>query len=273
MQPFKEFAVKRPFLFGLTGVVLYAVLGTLTYPVHYLFADTPVGSIYGDGLAKFLIFGVLLLLIWRLGWLEPSGLVRPVARQHWPLVFLLVTYAVLTRLFAFTGDISFSVTNTPLALANLLLALQTALVEETLFRGLVLVAMLSAWGDSQSGQWRAVLLSASFFSLVHLFNLMVRPWDVVLFQAVLLLLPGILYAALLLTTSSLWPAIVIHWLVNAAVNIKLIGELGYAETLTMWVWAGVLSLPLLGVSIWMIQRHPVGEQPAGVERPLLAADI
>ena len=47
MKRIKTFALARPFLFGLSLIVAFAILGTLTYPLHYLFPSTQVGELYG----------------------------------------------------------------------------------------------------------------------------------------------------------------------------------------------------------------------------------
>ena len=88
-------------------------------------------------------------------------------------------------------------------------------------RGLVLVAMLLAWSQTRRGLVKSVVLSSMFFGFQHLCNLMVRPPGVVLFKAVVVSLLGILYGALLLKSRSLWPVIVIHWLTNTDVNLKV----------------------------------------------------
>lgn len=254
MKKFNDFALKRPFLFGIVLIVLYAFLTALAFPVHYLFPENEVGQLYGDAAAKFVVFVFFLVILWRFGWVYLSGITRLGKFKIWPIVAGLLLYRVLTELYAFTGNISFASPNPPLATANLVYGFSTALIEETMVRGLVLIAMLMAWGSTKGGQLKAILLSSTLFGLVHLFNLMVRPAGVVLMQALILTLPGIFYAALVLDTRSLWPAIVIHWLGNAAVNIKLIGVENYQETFTMWIINGITFLPLIVYSAYLIKR-------------------
>jgi hypothetical protein len=79
---------------------------------------------------------------------------------------------------------------------------------------------------------------------------------VVLFQAIVVFLPGIFYAAIVLASRSLWPAILIHWLGNAAVNIKLVGIENYQETLTMWILFAIALMPILVYSAYLIRRLP-----------------
>ena len=210
MTRFKNFAQKRPFLFGLVLVVLYALLTTLTYPAHFLFPETDAGQLYGDALSKFISFLVLLLIVWRFGWSKASGLANFGSGKTWLVAVIILLWMIFGKLYAFTGDFVPVFPTYPIETASLLLSLSTGFIEETLFRGLALIAMLVAWGETKQGQVKAILLSSTFFGLMHLINLAIRPPGVVIFQALIVILPGIFYAAFLLTYGSLWPAIIIH---------------------------------------------------------------
>jgi membrane protease YdiL (CAAX protease family) len=200
-----------------------------------------------------MVFLFFLAILWRFGWLSLSGINRLGNIRIWPVIAGLTIYSVLTQLLAFTGSITIAFPDPPLASANWFFAFSTALVEETMVRGLVLIAMVIAWGSTKGGQLKAILFSSLLFGLIHLFNLMIRPFGVVLVQALIVTLPGIFYAALVLAHRSLWPAIVIHWLGNAAVNIKLIGYENYQETFTMWILFGVSLIPLIAYSAYLIR--------------------
>lgn len=256
MNKFKNFALKRPFIFGLVMVFLYALLTTITYPVHYLFPENEVGQLYADTFAKLIVFLVFLVLLWRFGWVKESGINQLGDAKKWLIVGLILVYLILVELYAFTGDMTIVFQNPQLATANLSFAFSTSLVEETMYRALVLVAMILVWGNTKGGQVKAILLSSLFFGLMHMFNLITRPVGVVLFQAIVVTLPGILYAALVLTSRSLWTAIILHWLTNAAVNIKLIGYENYQETQTMWVTFALSLVPLMAYSIYLIWKLP-----------------
>jgi len=167
-----------------------------------------------------------------------------------------LTYKIPLELYAFTGDFAIRFPNSPLTIANFVLSLQTGLVEETIFRALVLVAMISAWGETKSGQIKAVALSSLFFGILHMVNLLIRPFGVVLFQAIVVSLPGVLYAALVLSRKSLWPAIALHWLTNAAVNIKLVGSDTFQETLSMWIIYAIILIPIVAYSAFLIWKLP-----------------
>ena len=256
MNKFKEFALKRPFLFGLVLIVIYALLGTITFPAHFLFPESEAGQLYGDALAKFITFLVFLLILWRFGWIKASRITSFGNVTTWLIFAAILIYKIIVEVYAFTGDLSIAFPDPPLAVANLTTSLSTGLVEETMVRGLALVAMIMSWGDTKQGQIKAVVLSSLFFGLIHLFNIIIRPFGVVLFQAIVLILPGIFYAAFVLARKSLWPAIIIHWLTNAAVNVKLIGYENYQETFSMWLIFAAALIPLMAYSAYLIWKLP-----------------
>jgi hypothetical protein len=43
MEKFRCFALRKPFLFGLVLVLLFSLVSTLIYPIHFLFPDTEAG--------------------------------------------------------------------------------------------------------------------------------------------------------------------------------------------------------------------------------------
>jgi membrane protease YdiL (CAAX protease family) len=267
MNRLKNFALNRPILFGLVLIFIYAILGALTYPAHFLFPESEVGQLYGDALSKFIIFLCFLFILWRFGWVKASRFNRLGNIHTWIIVIIILVYKIPLELYAFTGDFAIKFPNSPLAMANLVFSLQTSLVEETIFRALVFVAMILTWGETKYGQIKAVVLSSLFFGVMHMINILIRPLGVVLFQAIVVSLPGILYGALLLSRKSLWPAIALHWLTNAAVNIKLMGNDAFQETLSMWIIYAIILIPIVVYSaflIWKLPKsHRYDEEEAG----------
>jgi membrane protease YdiL (CAAX protease family) len=256
MNKFKNFAVNRPFLFGLVLIVVNALMGTLTYPIHFLFPEGEMGQLYGDALAKFIVFLCFLLILWRFGWIKASRINRSGNILTWVIVIIILIYKIPLELYAFTGDFFIKFPNSPFAVANLVYHSQVSLLEEIIFRALVLVAMISAWGETKNGQIKAVVLSSMYFGVTHMFNIMIRPFGVVLFQSIVASLPGIMYAALVLSRKSLWPAIALHWLTNAAVNIKLVGNDAFQEAISMWIIYAIILIPIIIFSAFLIWKLP-----------------
>jgi membrane protease YdiL (CAAX protease family) len=255
MRKLGQLAVSRPLLFGVALIVVWSLLTAAAYPLYYLFPDGEVGQLLGEAASKAVISVGFVGLLWRLGWLETSGMSRLGDRWSWLLTSVLGIYLISVELYAFTGDASPVVATSPLGIAYLVATLPGALMEELLFRGLVLTAMLLAWGHTRQGVAGSVVLSSLLFGTTHLINLLVRPAGVVIFQAIVVSLPGILYGALVLRTRSLWPAIVVHWLTNAAVNVRIAEMASFEETNMMWLWFALLLIPTAAFSAYLLRSH------------------
>lgn len=256
MKKFRNFAINHPILFGILLLVLYPVLAFLTYPVRYLFPATEIGQIYSDTAAKLILFLLCLGVLWGFGWIRLSGITRFGSIKIWLWIILIFVYHVVVDLYVFTGEIGIVSSNSPLAMATLLYYLVAGLFEETLFRGLILLAMVRGWGDSKTGLLKAVMFSSMFFGLIHLFNLVELPIGAVVFQVAGAAMLGVLWSALLMYTGSLWPAIVLHWLTNAAVNIQLLGIQDFTATGAIYARLAIWFIPMALLGLYLLWKRP-----------------
>lgn len=91
------------------------------------------------------------------------------------------------------------------------MAVLSGFVEEILFRGLILHALLP------TGIWRAALLSAALFGGMHMLNALSFPSPAyALLQVGYAAAIGFTYAALVIRTGAIWPLILAHFLTNFA---------------------------------------------------------
>jgi membrane protease YdiL (CAAX protease family) len=258
MKTYKHFAVNRPFLFGLSLVVLFSLLSTLTFPLTMPFPNSPRGGELGSGLAKLAVFLCFLFLLWKFGWLERAGFTRLGDWRGWLVMIPFLVYSIFVTVYAFTGDLRLEfpreLADTSAVTGNYLIG---SLLEETIYRGLVLVAMVLAWGQTRKGLFKAAFFSAFLFSMLHFFNLMINPFLPTLIQAIGLTIPGFFYAAIVLKYKSIWPVVVFHWLTNLGLNLKVFGHLGFAATPEMWIWYLVLKLPLAIYAAYLLWNLPV----------------
>jgi hypothetical protein len=73
-------------------------------------------------------------------------------------------------------------------------------------------------------------------------------------------LGGIYYAAFVLHSGSVWPAVVLHVVLNAVVGAQAVGNPEFAETVSGWLLVLALQLPavVLGmVLILRVQPRPI----------------
>jgi len=92
----------------------------------------------------------------------------------------------------------------------------SGIFEEIVFRGLILTLILR-----QHSKLKSILISSGIFAAIHLLNLL-NPDAESLFvgsQIIWAFSLGAMYAVLFIETKSLWPIILIHYFINALVNV------------------------------------------------------
>ena len=260
MNKFKDFALKRPFLFGLVLIFMYVIFVYLTYPINFLFPETETGQLFSNAAIKFTISLIFLALLWRFGWVQASGLTRFGNVKDWLVVSIVLVYHLLVNLRFMTGNFAIVFPGSPLAIANLVYYFPASLMEEIMFRGLALLAMVFAWGHTRKGLVKAVLLSSLLFGLIHLFNIVELSIEVVFLEVLVAALLGFFWAAITLATRSLWLAIILHWLTNAAVNLKLIGIDNFQETFSMHLGRTIFFIPLVIYGAYLVWKLPISFQ-------------
>lgn len=208
----KRFAESRPYLFAflLAGVIIVVHLvvdafrslsGLSTASWTYLTSDVVLA-----------LLAVLLLAKWQ--WWQAIGYRKPYSvRRLW--AFLLPLFVVANNLMS--GNIrSHGLSE---MVTFFLVAAFAGFVEETFFRGLMLRPLL------RKGPWRAALITAILFGLLHSLNIVAggNP-GAVLAQMVFALAIGFSYAAILVYTGTIWPLVLIHFLTDFS-GFLVLGQL------------------------------------------------
>lgn len=104
----------------------------------------------------------------------------------------------------------------PLSLGVVLIVIVVPIVEELLFRGVLLAALLERGPkDPVKRKWAAIIASSLIFGLFHVDPQLIGGTTVL----------GIGAALLRVETGSLWPAILLHQLNNALATVLLAGGL------------------------------------------------
>jgi hypothetical protein len=146
MDVLRTFATNHP--------VICALSLTLTCFVSVLFltgiASSKLRKPYGEAIATMMRLAVtagLLLLIWRLGGLEGSGIARLGRWQVWLLAVGGMFYFAGAGLYAFYGKVGFDVSSfgrLPAARTVVLTQFVSVSQEEILFRGVMLYVLFCA---------------------------------------------------------------------------------------------------------------------------------
>ena len=138
-------------------------------------------------------------------------------------------------------------------LGYIAVALMAPIVEEIVFRGAILNALLK-WDKLQGKHWWAIIISACLFALVH-FNPAQTPHA---------LLMGVLLGWIVYRTGSILPTIMMHVINNSIAfitsqfysdpNVKLIDIFGSQQTIGIVV---VVSLIILIGTIFALNKYLV----------------
>jgi hypothetical protein len=261
----KRFATAHPLIF-----VIVVLLGWL---VASLLGALASGALLGTGLANGLAqslgtlsaTALLLLLAQRLGWLPCLGLTRPGSRRIWGLTLLLFLYFYVAYRYAFfgtlTADLGFLI-RSPDTYTLFARQMVVGFVEETLFRGVLLYALVRIWGTSRRGLLAATTLPALLFGSLHILQLTDgNTLPATLLTIVLAACSGIWMGALVLRGGSLWPAVLIHAWSNMVANIGALAVPDYVPPTGAFVAAALLELPLMLLGAWWLLRRPLPSVP------------
>lgn len=249
---FEQFAVRHPIIFGFVLIVLFGLLSTLTWPITQIY-PYPEGSGLGTALAKIVMTICFVGLLWRFGWLDFAGYRHFGSKPLWMIVISLIIYKVFLGVYVFSGKFTFQIPPLAELLGIIFFALTTALLEESIYRGLLLSAMRKAWGSTHRGILLSAGISGLFFASNHFFNLLIRPFPVVFFQVLSMTLVGFYYALFTISGRSIWPAVVFHWATNATINLAVNQIPTFEETLAQWIGYTAISLVPVLVSLWLLK--------------------
>lgn len=219
----KTFAANQPVLFAIVLTLLGFVLLLFMSGIAY----TKLRQPYTDRamtVMRLVATAALLLLAWRMGWLEGIGILRLGSWQVWLLATGGLLYFACAALYAFYGKIAFDITSfahLPAAHAVFYKQLVAVVYEEILFRGVILYVLVSAWGHTRLGIIGSAVPTAVLFALPHIVGVFV---GLSRQSALLLVLETIIIAiwwgTLVIRGGSIWPAVLLHFVVNVMVEVQ-----------------------------------------------------
>lgn len=257
MNWLKRFAAESPIAFCSFTTVLLWICYIAAGVAAPLLGTTAAGQQMGDAVGRAVAALIFLGLLWRLGWLRAAGITRLGTWRSWLLVLPVLVYEILAHLYAFFGSFAFAVPESSLGQAVALNGAAAGLLEEIVYRALVLYVLMRLWGDSRHGILKSAFVSAMFFGSAHLLHLALgRPAPLVLLLFVSALLGGIYYAAFVQYGGSVWPAVMLHVMLNAVVGAQAVNNPQFAETVSGWLLVLALQLPAVVLGIVLILRVP-----------------
>jgi membrane protease YdiL (CAAX protease family) len=177
------------------------------------------------------------------------------------MVIPLLVYMIFAYWYGFFGNVSFDwsvFARSGEARRMLVREGIVGFVEETIFRGIILYALVRVWGRSRSGLIASVIVQAALFGALHILHAGVgSPLSTVLMVVTNCFLSGIWWGAIVLRWENLWPTIVLHGLSNASVLIKGLSSASIEPVTTAYIRATVFEIPLLILGLWLLLRTPM----------------
>ena len=165
MNKFHQFSDSHSILFSLIMIFIWFLVGALAAGAASLTLRIPFIDSVPQSIGALCGTLAVLLILWQFGWLKSSGIGSIGTIKVWLIAFLMFAYLIAAYSYAFFGDLSFDVGSlftSDSARSILSRQILVGIVEEILFRGVVLYALVRVWGDTKRGLFFAVMLSAPY---------------------------------------------------------------------------------------------------------------
>lgn len=258
MKKFQQFSGVHPFLFSLIIIFIWFLVGALAtgaaaFALQVSFIDSlpqSIGTLSGTA--------AILLIAWQFGWLRSSGIGAIGGSKVWLAALLMFAYLIAAYSFAFFGELPFEFGNlltSETARSILNRQLVVGIVEEILFRGVVLYALARVWGNSQRGLFLAVLLSAALFGSTHLLQAFGgRPAGEALMTVLEGTISGLWWGAFVILWRTVWPAVMLHAGSNAFVLINGMSYSGLVFSYRNYSLATLFQIPLVILGLYYLLK-------------------
>jgi membrane protease YdiL (CAAX protease family) len=261
MDAIKAFAKKRPLAFVLLTLLFWFLVSGMLAAASAAILNAPMIEAVPQMIGTLGATLVLLAIAGWLGWLPSIGIASLGSWRLWLITIPLLVYLLMAYIYGFFGDLSFDFgifARSETARGILLRDGIVGFVEETLFRGIILYALVSAWGRSKRGILLSVLVQAALFAVPHLLQAMAgSSWTQVLMVIINGFVSGIWWGVLVLLGGSLWPVMLLHALSNISVQVQSLSSAAIEPVIAAYGRATLLELPLALLAIWLLLRAPL----------------
>jgi membrane protease YdiL (CAAX protease family) len=267
MQRILRFGTARPLLFVILVTVAWIVIAGVAAYLVASALQLPLGDDLSQSLGTLAATACLVLVMWRWGWLRSAGMTVLGSGRLWLLTAGLMAYVIVANQFGFFREIALHLSaswGTGEAQAILGRQVVVGFVEETLFRGFLLYALVRVWGNTRRGLLGALTVPALIFGLTHILQRLTgNPLDDTLMTMLNAFIGGLWYGALVLLGGSIWPVVLLHAAGNASVQIAAVTFPGFDPSAVDYALATAADLPLVIAGLWLLLRKAPGSSPVG----------
>lgn len=257
MNTLKSFSTNQPFLFVFILIIVWFVLMMAFTGITAGILRKPYDNEASAILGRTFVSVCAILLLWKLGWLEAARITRLGNGQVWLFALGGSIYYACASLYAFYGKASFDfsiLTRLPDSRITVLTHFMVALSEEILFRGIVLSVLTLAWGNTTKRWIGSIVITSFLFAILHatqVYTNRLQPSSA-LFLVSGTFIIAVWWGALVLAGGSIWPAVLLHFIGNAAVVVQGLSSpilepqfLAYERLLWFSLVLGVIGIGLL----------------------------
>lgn len=241
MNAIPQFLKRHPFLFALFALLASRFIGLGI--IKAIQAVHPELTIQNDlgWLVMVLYAALTVTLVFWTDTAEETGLRKPASLKEWLIWIPFLALPVL--IVSLNGVSSWGFQQNMLLL---IAAIGVAVNEEVLFRGILLRPLLR-WGE-----WGAILIPALLFGLAHATNIFAGG-DVTygVLQTIWTFASGIAFSAMRLRNRSLYPAIVLHFVLDG-VEYFSTGEFGVHSDPFPLYWLVIFALLNVALAIYAL---------------------
>ena len=211
-----KYTVFSAFLFSLLFTAMAALVGLPTMQGNMeQKTGMPIFALYQVVLA---IIGILFMK--KLNVLDKSDFRFKNAGKGLLLGWIIFILIIVLVLSSYLNRSEYFITPEPLFLLTVVLfPLSTALVEETIYRGLVLKILLKKRADTRKGMISAIIIAAALFAAVHSVHLIWADPVTVASDLIFAVAGGMLLGAVYIRVKTLVAPILLHWFMNLSGGI------------------------------------------------------
>lgn len=228
MNILQRYLTQYPLLASILMVVLAVTFAKApVFILETLFTQTNtawIGTI-GRLIVSFMFIGLLL----KLSWAKHAGITQPFKNwgKHWFLVICPMLIIGLINLGSVEwATLQFTYTGLFVLLSQ---NIAIGLFEEVIMRGFVFYILYRAWAHQKYGLYKAAIVQATIFGLLHLLNLDDGLKIDVIAQVIYATLLGIGFAGVVVYTRTLWTAVFAHTFINIMGTIGSIFDPNYIQ--------------------------------------------
>jgi len=257
MKAVLKFSEDKPLIFVLILLVAWMILVSAVAIMVGMLLNKPIVDPLIQAVGALIATIFLLLVVYRIGWINHIGITRFGSPLSWIATLVLSIYVLSAGFYAYFGGFSFQVSSLldQEAWPILLRGLRAGFVEEVVFRGVILYALLRVWGKTNRGFVSALTVQAVLFALPHALQVLagVAPTSA-LSNLLATLIFGLWTGMLVVAVGSLWPAIFLHAISNSFTIIKGLSSAWITPYYLGYLRGALVELPLVLIGVWIVLK-------------------